>query len=86
MSDSWQEFAAYADATSAEVAAGLLRSEGIPVDVESGEAMAGLVRGFRLMVPADMMHRARWVVANADFTEQELAFLATGRLDSAMEP
>lgn len=83
MNDSWQEFAAYADAVSAEVAAGLLRSEGIPVNVASDEPMLGLIQGFHLMVPPEMLHRARWVVSNAAFTDEELAFFATARLDSS---
>jgi hypothetical protein len=29
-----------------------------------------------------MLHRARWVVSNAAFTDEELAFIATARLDS----
>ena len=82
MSERWQEFAAYSDAASAEVVAGLLRSEGVPVNVASDEPMPGLVRGFRLMVPPQLLHRARWVVSNAAFTDEELAFLATNRLDS----
>jgi hypothetical protein len=82
LSGQWQEFAAYADAASAEVAAGLLRSEGVPVNVASDEPMPGLIQGFRLMVPEEMLHRARWVVSNAAFTDEELAFIATARLDS----
>lgn len=82
MSDGWQEFASYSDAVSAEAAAGLLRSEGVPVNVSSDEPMPGLIRGFRLLVPTQMLHRARWVVSNAAFTDEELTFLATARLDS----
>ena len=82
MSEGWQEFAAYSDAASAQVVAGLLRSEGVPVNVVSDEPVPGLVRGIRLMVPAELLHRARWVVANACFTDEELAFFATARLDS----
>jgi hypothetical protein len=48
--------------------------------------MPGLVQGFRLMVPAEMLHRARWVVSNAAFTDEELAFFATARLDSGGSP
>jgi hypothetical protein len=80
LSKPWQEFAAYSDAASAEVAAGLLRSEGVPVNVVSDELMPGLIQGFRLMVPAEMLHRARWVVSNAAFADEELAFFATARL------
>jgi hypothetical protein len=82
LSEKWQEFAAYSDAASAEVAAGLLRSEDVPVSVLSDEPMPGLIRGFRLMVPSELIHRARWVVSNAAFTDEELAFFATARLDS----
>lgn len=82
MSEPWQEFAVYYNASSAEVAAGLLRSEGVPVDVASEEPMSGLMQGFRLLVPPEMMHRARWVAAQATWSEEELTFLATGRLDS----
>ena len=86
MNEPWQQFATYSDAASAEVAAGLLRSEGVPVNVASDEPMPGLIQGFRLLVPAEMLHRARWVVANADFTDEELAFFATARLDSDESP
>ena len=81
MSEGWQEFASYSDAVSAEAAAGLLRSEGVPVNVSSDEPMPGLIRGFRLLVPTQMLHRARWVVSNASFSDEELAFFATERLD-----
>ena len=86
MNEPWQQFATYPDGASAEVAAGLLRSEGVPVNVASDEPMPGLFQGFRLMVPAEMLHRARWVVSNAEFTEEELAFFATARLDSDDSP
>jgi hypothetical protein len=35
-----------------------------------------------MLMPAQMLHRARWVVSNAAFTDEELAFFATARLDS----
>lgn len=81
MSDPWHEFAVYSDAASAEVAAGLLRSEGVPVEIRSDVPVPGLIEGFRLRVPADMVRRAESVLANAEFTDEELAFFATGRLN-----
>jgi hypothetical protein len=81
MQEDWQEFAAYSDAASAEVVAGLLRSESVPVAIRSDEPIPGLARGFRLMVPAEMMHRARLIAANAAFTEDELARFASGFSD-----
>jgi hypothetical protein len=80
MKDGWKEFASYADAASAQVAAGLLKSEGVPVEIATDEPIPGLSRGFRLLVPANMTHRAHVVVSNAAFTDEELAFFATGEL------
>ena len=80
MNKGWCEFAAYSDAASAEVVAGMLRSESVPVHVASDEPMPGLVRGFRVLVPSAMLHRAKWIAAQAELSEEELAFLATGQL------
>jgi hypothetical protein len=44
LSERSQEFVAYVDAASAEVAAGLLRSEGVPVNVASDEPMPELIQ------------------------------------------
>ena len=81
MSAGWHEFAVYSDPASAEVAAGLLRSEGVPVDIRSEEPVPGLLQAFRVRVPEELVRRAEWVLANAQFTEEELAFIATGRLN-----
>lgn len=80
MNEEWCEFAAYSDVASAELVAGLLRNESVPVHIASDEPMPGLVRGFRILVPPDMLHRARWVAAQAELSEEELVFLATGQL------
>jgi hypothetical protein len=73
MQPDWKEFSVYSDAASAEVAAGLLRSEGVLVEVRSDEPLPGLARGFRLMVPTEMTDRAESIVSNAAFTDEELA-------------
>lgn len=80
MNEAWITFAVYGDAASAEATAGLLRSETIPVHVASGEPVPGLIEGFRVMVPPDMLHRAQWILSQAQLTDEELAFLATGVL------
>ena len=35
---------------------------------------------FRVFIPTHLAHRARWLLALADFTESELDYLATGKL------
>jgi hypothetical protein len=79
--ETWSEFATYGDAASAEVVAGLLRAEDIPVRVASDEPMPGLTRGFTVMVPPDRVRRAQFVLSQAQLSDAELAYYATGKLD-----
>ena len=80
MSEGWLEFASYADLASAEAVAGLLRSEAVPVQVSSDEPIPGLVKNVRLMVPSELLHRAKWIVSQTQLSDAELDFLATGKL------
>jgi hypothetical protein len=79
MNQDLRELAVYADAASAEVVAGLLRSEGIPVQVLGNEPVPGLSIAYRLMVPVDMLHRARLVLSQPPLSEEELAVIAAGQ-------
>ena len=79
MKEGWKEFIAYSEAASAEIMAGLLRSEGMLVEVVGDEPIPGLAGGFRVLVPAELLHRARWIVSNAAFTDEELELFATGQ-------
>lgn len=76
MRDGWLEVGSYSDAASAEVVAGLLRSENVPVHVAADEVVPGLIRDFRLLVPPALLARARSVLAQQQPSEEELAFLA----------
>jgi len=78
--ETWSVFATYGEAASAEVIAGLLRSENVPARIVSDEPMPGLAGGFCVMVPAAMLRRAEWVLSQAQLTEAELTFFATGEL------
>jgi hypothetical protein len=88
MNEAWVTFAVYGDAASAEATAGLLRSEAVPVRVASGEPVPGLIEGIRVMVPPDMLDRAKRILSQAQLSDEELAFLATGVLgeDDGKEP
>jgi hypothetical protein len=81
MSGSWQTFATYTDLASAQAIAGRLELEGVPIQLETAAAMSGIEEGFKLLVPADFLHRARWVLAQSEMSTEELTFLATGRLE-----
>jgi hypothetical protein len=82
MNDDWEEYSSYSDVASAEVVAGLLRSNGVPVVVLADEPLPGLITRVIVSVPADLLHRAKWVAAQAPLTDAELTFLATGKLGS----
>ena len=71
MSD-WQDLEIFSDRASAEVVAGLLRSEGVPVTLAVDEPVPGLVFSIALRVPAALVHRARWVLAQAQGRADEL--------------
>lgn len=85
MNQDLRELAVYADAASAEVVAGLLRSEGVTVQVLGNEPVPGLSIAYRLMVSAEMLHRARQVLLQPPLSEEELAAIAEGH-SGADEP
>lgn len=78
--DTWSAAATFADSISAEALAGLLRSEGVPCRVASNETLPGLATEFAVLVPSELLHRAQWVIKQAQVSEQELDYLATGKL------
>lgn len=85
MNNEWQEFAVYSSAASAEAMAGRLRSEAVPVRVTVIEPVPGLTYEVRVLVPSHLLHRARWVVAQAQFSDDELASCALRPIDPGAE-
>jgi hypothetical protein len=78
--DTWSAVATFGDPISAEALAGRLASEEVPCRIVSNETLPGLATAFAVLVPAELLHRAQWVLKQADFSEQELTYLATGEL------
>ena len=78
--DTWSAVATFGDPISAEALCGRLTSEEVPCRVVSDETLPGLATEFAVLVPAELLHRAQWVLKQADFSEQELTYLATGKL------
>jgi hypothetical protein len=71
MMDEWRLLAEYPDPLSAEAAAGLLRSEFVPVRVVSDEPVPGLMNGCSLMVPKAMLARAQAIFSLAPMSDEE---------------
>jgi hypothetical protein len=79
MCDEWQTFEVVDDEGSAEVLAGRLRSEDVPAAVHRQSPVPG-IEEYHIVVPTNLAHRARWVMAGAPRTDAELTYLATGEL------
>jgi hypothetical protein len=83
--DTWSAVATFADPISAEALAGRLASEQLPCKVVSNETLPGLATAFAVLVPAELLHRAQWILKQVNFSEQELTYLATGELPNAAD-
>ena len=55
-----------------------LRANGVDSEIVSDTALLGEGRTCRIMVDQSMEVRARQILADGQFTDEELAFLATG--------
>lgn len=76
--DEWVELAVFPTELTAEIYAGRLRAESVPVRIRSTVPIPGLQLGSRLCVPAAVLERARALLEDpAD--ERELARLAMRR-------
>lgn len=76
----WEVVGEFQNHLAAEIAASVLRAEALPVRIESTGALPGLELGSRVLVPAELLHRARWLCEQARVSDAELEFLATGHL------
>jgi hypothetical protein len=83
--DEWALFRVVADRTEADRIATLLESSGVPAYVDHGALGLGLDGGCRIFVAGDLVHRARWLTADTAITDEELDFLATGKLPHSNE-
>jgi hypothetical protein len=64
----------------AEALCALMRAAKVPCTVEPRALEAGVESQFCVLVPSLLAHRARWVASLPPLSEEELAYLATGKL------
>ena len=81
----FQFFKLYSDGVEADRIATFLKSSGVPAYVDHGTLGVGLEGDFRVFVATELAHRARWLTSLPAVSEEELDFLATGRLPKANE-
>ena len=76
-----EKVAEFTDRGSADAVAGLLEGERVHTRIEPFGSVAGLPAGYRVLVDPRQLHRARWVLQDSEFSDRELAYLATGKID-----
>ena len=82
----WQCFMACSDVASAAIVAEYLQLHDCPALAFPIPPSVELAPTAEVLVPAELMHRARWLWALGDrLTENELEFLATGKLPGAAQ-
>ncbi len=80
MTEDLTQVATFEDEVSAEILAGILRSEGVPTEVRPISPLPGIVDEVQVYVPTSLAHRARWFMNSSKVTDEELRFAATGKL------
>ncbi len=78
--DEWEIFRCFTDVGSAEVMCSWLLRENVPAKVETRSLENAREGEYCVVVLRRLAHRARWVVAQLQPSDEELEILATGRL------
>jgi len=78
----WQLLTTVPNVASATALANALEAYGVTARIESASLLAGEALQSLVLVSSSQMHRARWFMSLGNFSDEELDFLATGRLGS----
>jgi hypothetical protein len=76
-SNGWDTAVIVSDTISAHAVLGRLSSEGVAARVQCDTALLGAARQCRILVPAALLRRAKYILWQSSFTDEELAHLAT---------
>jgi hypothetical protein len=76
----WSVVAKFGDQISAQALFSLLESEDLPCYFASNGAVPGLGTEFAVLVPTELLARARRIRERSQVSEEELTFLATGEM------
>jgi hypothetical protein len=78
LQSNWQVLTTAPDLPSAHALVEILTGQGITAHVVPDSTLLGQALPCRVMVDSAQAHRARWLMSQSQFTDEELAFLATG--------
>ena len=82
---SWVKFKDVPNSPEALALGAFLESNGVPVYLEHLSELPGIDLGAIVAVPESLLHRARWLTVDRDFSDEELTDLALGE-DSGETP
>lgn len=71
MTEELTQVAAFTDETSADLLAGLLRGEGLPVEVRPVSPLPGIVDEVEIYVPTAFADRARALIESSNLADAE---------------
>ena len=74
--ENWITFREFTTRTEAEIDAEFLLLNNVDCKVSVDEPIPGLVKAAYILVPKELLHRANYVFAEQDYTEEELAKIA----------
>ena len=83
--DEWYVFCEFPNYAGAEIMKSVLEASGVPAIIVPSDRITAFYTGVRVLVGASLVHRAKWLLNNADFSEAELNYLATHELPSSRE-
>ena len=83
----WHVLTTAPDLPSAHALVEVLTAQGITSRVVPDSTLLGQALSCRVLVDSALAHRAKWLISQAQFSDEELAFLATGMVscDAAKE-
>ena len=76
----WVLLRSYPDEGAASALRGQLLAGDCPAQVDPRALGSGLQTEYCVFVPRSLEHRARWIISQLPISDEELTFLATGRL------
>lgn len=82
----WEVVAVAADTVSAGVLMGRLAAEGVRTRLDADSAILGEARQCRIEVPANAIRKARTILWQTRFSEDELTALALGADGDCADP
>jgi len=75
----WQFLTTAPNVPAAHAVATLLEGNGVACQLKADSSLLGEARSCAVLVEASLLHRAKRVLSEASFTDEELEFLATGQ-------